>query len=151
MSETDEKAKQFEELPDAPPRRRLKFSWSGKLGICVVTLWIVIAFFGPHISPYHEADILDEALFIVPGSEDQYPDTVFQGISKVTYLGTDYLGRDVLSRILWGARTTIGISLAATLLAYLVGVTLGIAAAGASQRPARSGRVRTGRFPGTDL
>ena len=119
----------FEELPDAPPRRRLKFSWSGKLAICVVSLWMVLAIIGPYISPYHEADILDEALFIVPGSNNQYPDTDFQGISKVTYLGTDYLGRDILSRILWGARTTIGISLAATLLAYLVGVTLGIAAA----------------------
>ena len=128
MPETDEKAKQFEELPDAPPRRRLKFSWSGKLGICVVTLWMIIAFIGPYISPYHEAEILDEALFIVPGSDEQYPATDFQGISKVAYLGTDFLGRDVLSRILWGARTTIGISLAATLLAYLVGVTLGIAA-----------------------
>lgn len=118
----------FEELPDAPPRRRLKFSRTGKLAICVVTLWMVLALIGPYISPYHEADILDEALFVVPGSDELYPDTDFQGISKVAYLGTDYLGRDILSRILWGARTTIGISLAATLLAYLVGVTLGIAA-----------------------
>jgi len=132
MSETDEKTSatpQFEELPDAPPRRRLKFSWSGKLSIYIVTLWMVIAFIGPYISPYHEADILDEVLFIVPGSNEQYPATDFQGISKVAYLGTDYLGRDTLSRTLFGARTTIGISLAATLLAYLVGVTLGIAAA----------------------
>ena len=132
MSETNEKTSetpQFEELPDAPPRRRLKFSWSGKFGICVVAFWMTMAFVGPYIAPYHEAEWLDEALFIVPGSDEQYPDTDFQGISKVAYLGTDYLGRDTLSRTLWGARTTIGISLAATLLAYLVGVTLGIAAA----------------------
>ncbi len=45
------------------------------------------------------------------------------------YLGTDYIGRDTLSRILFGARNTIGISLAATLLAYLFGITLGILAA----------------------
>ena len=46
------------------------------------------------------------------------------------YLGTDYLGRDVLSRvIIWGARTTIGISFIATLVAYFVGITMGIAAA----------------------
>ena len=132
MSETDEKTSttpQFEELLDAPPRRRLKLSWSGKLGICFVILWTVIAFIGPYISPYHEAEILDEELFIVPGSDVQYPATDFQGPSKVAYLGTDFLGRDTLSRILFGARTTLGISLAATLLAYLVGVTLGIAAA----------------------
>ena len=47
----------------------------------------------------------------------------------MAWLGTDYLGRDTLSRTLFGARTTIGISLVSTLLAYLVGVTLGIAAA----------------------
>jgi peptide/nickel transport system permease protein len=45
------------------------------------------------------------------------------------WLGTDYLERDIFSRIIWGARTTIGISVVATLLAYLFGVTLGIAAA----------------------
>ena len=56
----------FEELPDAPPRRRLKFSRTGKLAICVVSLWMVLALIGPYISPYHEADILDEALFVVP-------------------------------------------------------------------------------------
>ena len=120
---------QFEELPDAPPKRRLKLSWSGKIGVAVVVFWAIIVFIGPSISPYHEADILDEALFIVPGSDELYPPTDFQPPSKVAWLGTDYLGRDTLSRTLFGARTTIGISLASTLLAYLVGVTLGIAAA----------------------
>ena len=119
----------FEELPDAPPRRRMKLTWSGKIGVCVVVFWAVIVVVGPWISPYHEADILDEALFIVPGSDDPYPATDFQPPSRVAWLGTDYLGRDTLSRTLWGARTTIGISLVSTLLAYLVGVTLGIAAA----------------------
>ena len=122
-------AARFEELPNAPPRRRLKLSWAGKLGVCVVAFWMVIVIIGPSISPYHEADILDEALFIVPGSDDPYPATDFQPPGKVAWLGTDYLGRDTLSRTLFGARTTIGISLVSTLLAYLVGVTLGIAAA----------------------
>ena len=132
MTETTGKtgaAAQFEELPDAPPRRRLQLSWTGKLGVCVVVFWAAIVAIGPTISPYHEADILDEALFIEPGSDELYPDTDFQPPSKVVYLGSDYLGRDTLSRTLFGARTTIGISLASTLLAYLVGVTLGIAAA----------------------
>jgi len=80
------------------------------------------------IAPYHEGDILDEALFMVPGG-GEYPDTDFQPPSKIVYLGTDYLGRDTLSRILFGARTTIGISFIATLWAYAIGVTLGIAAA----------------------
>jgi peptide/nickel transport system permease protein len=131
MSENDSDVTimQFEELPDAPPKRRLKFSWTGKLGIAVVVFWSTMVLFGPYIAPYHEADILDEALFIVPGSDELYPETDFQPPSKVVFLGSDYLGRDTLSRILFGARTTIGISLVATLLAYLMGVTLGIAAA----------------------
>ena len=45
---------QFEELPDAPPRRRLQLSWSGKVGICVVAFWALIVVIGPYISPYHD-------------------------------------------------------------------------------------------------
>ena len=123
---------EFEELPDAPPRRKIRFSLSGKIGIFFVLFWVLIIFIGPSISPYNESDFLDEELFIVPGGEE-YPDTDYQPPSKVAYLGTDYLGRDTLSTILYGARTTIGISFAATLLAYLLGVTLGIAAAVGSE------------------
>ena len=119
---------QFDELPDAPPKRKIKLSWAGKTGVVVLIFWAIIVAIGPMISPYYEGDILDEELFMVPGG-DEYPDTDFQPPSKIVYLGTDYLGRDTLSRILFGARTTIGISFIATLWAYLIGVTLGIAAA----------------------
>ena len=119
----------FDELPTAPPKRKIRLSWPGKIGVSVLIFWAIIVVIGPAIAPYHEADILDEALFIVPGSDEMYPDTDFQPPSSIVLLGSDYLGRDTLSRILFGARTTIGISLLATLLAYLIGVTLGIAAA----------------------
>ncbi|HCL93731.1 MAG TPA: hypothetical protein DIC24_03810 [Gammaproteobacteria bacterium] len=119
----------FDELPTAPPKRKIRLSWPGKIGVSVLIFWAIIVVIGPTIAPYHEADILDEALFIVPGSDEMYPDTDFQPPSSIVLLGSDYLGRDTLSRILFGARTTIGISLLATLLAYLIGVTLGIAAA----------------------
>ena len=119
---------QFDELPDAPPKRKIKLSWAGKTGVVVLIFWAIIVAIGPMISPYYEGDILDEELFMVPGG-DEYPDTDFQPPSKIVYLGTDYLGRDTLSRILFGARTTIGISFIATLWAYAIGVTLGIAAA----------------------
>ncbi len=136
MKEDDRTSDQrgFEELPDAPPRRKLRLSWTGKLGVVIVAFWAIIVVIGPYIAPYHEADFLDESLFVVPGSDDMYPDTDFQPPSKVAWLGTDYLGRDVLSRILFGARTTIGISLVACFLAYVVGVTLGIAAAVGTER-----------------
>tara|TARA_B100000686_G_scaffold334835_1_gene402667 strand:+ start:36028 stop:36957 length:930 start_codon:yes stop_codon:yes gene_type:complete len=127
-------SQQFEELPDAPPRRKLRLSWTGKIGVAMILFWMIIVVIGPYVAPYHEADFLDESLFVVPGSDDMYPDTDFQPPSKVALLGTDYLGRDILSRILFGARTTIGISLVACLLAYLVGVTLGIAAAVGTER-----------------
>ena len=100
---------QFDELPDAPPKRKIKLSWAGKTGLVVLTFWVIIVAIGPLISPYHEADILDEELFVVPGG-DEYPDTEFQPPSKIVLLGTDYIGRDLLSRVLYGARTTIGIS-----------------------------------------
>ncbi len=119
----------FEELPDAPPRRRIRFSLVGKVAIAVVVFWMAMVVLGPSIAPYHEADFLDESLFIEEGSDELYPATDYQPPSAIAWLGTDYLGRDILSRILFGAQATIGISLISTFLAYLVGITLGIAAA----------------------
>tara|TARA_B100002003_G_C14087647_1_gene523211 strand:+ start:129 stop:1094 length:966 start_codon:yes stop_codon:yes gene_type:complete len=132
MSETQQSinpSRHFDELPDAPPKRKIKLSWAGKIGIAVLVFWAIIVVIGPSISPYHEAEFLEESLFIVPGSGEKYPDTDFQPPSRIVLLGSDYMGRDTLSRILFGARTTIGISFIATILAYLIGVTLGIAAA----------------------
>jgi peptide/nickel transport system permease protein len=128
ITQSNTQTTQFDELPDAPPKRKIKLSWAGKTGVVVLIFWAIIVAIGPMISPYYEGDILDEELFMVPGG-DEYPDTDFQPPSKIVYLGTDYLGRDTLSRILYGARTTIGISFIATLWAYVIGVTLGIAAA----------------------
>ena len=128
ITQNNSQTTQFDELPDAPPKRKIKLSWAGKVGVVVLIFWAIIVVIGPMISPYYEGDILDEELFMVPGG-DEYPDTDFQPPSKIVYLGTDYLGRDTLSRILYGARTTIGISFIATLWAYVIGVTLGIAAA----------------------
>ena len=85
----------FQELPDAPPRRKIRFTISGKIGIFFVLFWIMMVLIGPYVAPYNEADFLDESLFIVPGG-DEYPDTDYQPPSKVAYLGTDYLGRDTL-------------------------------------------------------
>ena len=128
LTQNNSQTTQFDELPDAPPKRKIKLSWAGKTGVVVLIFWAIIVAVGPMIAPYYEGDILDEELFMVPGG-DEYPDTDFQPPSKIVYLGTDYLGRDTLSRILYGARTTIGISFIATLWAYAIGVTLGIAAA----------------------
>ncbi len=109
----------FDELPDAPPKRKLKLSLVGKIASAIVVFWLVIAVVGPYLAPFHEMDMDGDDSFLDAHSNEY----------GTFLLGTDYLGRDTLSRIMWGARMTIGISLAATLLAYLVGITLGIAAA----------------------
>ncbi|MCF8113061.1 MAG: ABC transporter permease [Desulfotignum sp.] len=102
-------------LTEAFPEKRINLSWVGKTGLAIVAFWLVIALIGPFISPYHEADLIADDSYLPASSQ--------------FLLGSDYLGRDTLSRVLWGARVTIGISLAATILAYFTGITLGIAAA----------------------
>ncbi len=133
----------FAELPDAPPKKGLKLSWTGKIAVAIVATWIVVAFIGPFIAPYHEAEFVADDGFLpsmacpeiteeIFDLEDMTPDAITQYCSEsesIMYLGADYLGRDTLSRVIWGARTTIGISFVATLFAYFVGITLGIGAA----------------------
>ena len=80
----------------------------------IVLFWAFMALFGPWVSPHDPAAIQDADLF--------------EAISAKFLLGTDYLGRDMLSRIIAGARYTVGISLAATGLAVVSGVLLGLAA-----------------------
>ena len=109
----------FAELPDAPPKRRIKLTWVGKVAAAVVVFWLIIIVIGPSIAPFHEMDIEGDDSFL----------DAYSGEYGTFYMGTDYLGRDTFSRILFGARNTIGISLLATLLAYAMGITLGILAA----------------------
>ncbi len=116
----------YDELPDAPPKSRLRLSWVGKVCVAIVAFWVLMAFIGPWIAPYGESHFIeDDAL----GNPLDDPSFMLPDMSLTVLFGTDYIGRDVLSRIIWGARTTIGISFIATMLAYFVGITLGIAAA----------------------
>ncbi len=114
-----DKLDKFDELPDAPPKRKIKLSWTGKIATAIVVFWMVVAVIGPFVAPFHEMDM---------DGDDSFMDAHSNEYGSF-YLGTDYLGRDTLSRVLWGARMTIGISLASTFLAYAIGITLGIAAA----------------------
>ena len=140
----------FAELPDAPPKTGLQLTWVGKSAVGVICFWVFIMIFGKWLAPYHEADIvaLDSYMpsyyqHLHCGGEtpptmftsycesyeaDLYEDEDPEDIAKI-WLGSDYLGRDVLSRIIWGARATIGIALLATAFAYLLGITAGIGAA----------------------
>ncbi|MDG1456687.1 MAG: ABC transporter permease [Pseudoprimorskyibacter sp.] len=113
----------FDELPDAPPRQGYKPSITGWIGIAVVGFWLFIAVAGPFIAPMGENDL--------PFPDDY---SEFQKPRVGAPLGTDVEDRDILTRIMYGAGRTIGISFVATSLAYLVGVILGIGAAVSSPR-----------------
>ncbi|MCT7378106.1 ABC transporter permease [Chelativorans salis] len=85
------------------------------IGLVVLLAWAVVAIAAPLLVPYSVGEIVDFDIF--GPATDQF------------WFGTDYLGRDVFSRILMGARVTIGISLAAVTLAVVAGVGLGMLAA----------------------
>ena len=108
----------FDELPDSAPSSRYKPSWTGWLGITIVGFWVFIAIFGPYLAPLGENEL--------PFPDDY---SEFQMPRPGAWLGTDESDRDVLSRLMFGAGRTIGISFAATLLAYFIGVVMGIGAA----------------------
>lgn len=83
-------------------------------GMIVILIYAFCAIFAPLLAPYGESQIVGGA-YDLPNS--------------LTWLGTDQIGRDLLSRLIFGARNTIGIALVTTLLSFLVGGSLGVAAA----------------------
>ncbi len=96
-------------------RQRRRIPVAGKVGIALVAFWVALAAFGPAIAPYGAGEATGAGLFAP--------------ISAAHPLGTDYLGRDMLSRILHGARYTVGVAFLATMLACAGGVSLGLLAA----------------------
>ncbi len=86
-------------------------AWIG-MGIIVVNL--LVAIFGPAFAPY---------------SESQTVGTTWDEPSLEMLLGADQIGRDMLTRLIYGARMTIGVALATTALSFFIGITLGFAAA----------------------
>ncbi len=85
-------------------------------GLTVVTLYTLAALFAPAIAPYGESQVFDEF-------------NLFPGENPDFLLGTDQLGRDLLTRLLYGGRNTIGIAFVTTALAFLIGATFGFIAA----------------------
>ena len=113
----------FEEHDDAPPANKFRLSKSGWVGAVVVGFWVFIALFGQWLAPFAENDL-------------PFPDDYgrFQPPRPGAWLGTDAEDRDVLSRIMYGAGRTFGISIAAATLAYLIGTVLGVIASVSSPR-----------------
>lgn len=101
--------------PATPSRLGFRMNAVGIVAACIALFWAVIAVFGPLLQPYAPGEIVDF---------DYYAP-----MSLKLWMGSDYLGRDIFSRILMGARYTVGISVAAVCLACLTGVVLGMTAA----------------------
>jgi len=91
-----------------------KAPWSAKFGMLVITLYVLAALFAPLLTPYGESEIVGE-LFL------PWDDTFI--------LGTDNLGRDMATRLLYGARNTVGIAFVTTCVAFLIGGIGGMLAA----------------------
>jgi len=101
---------------EALHERRLSLpSPSACIALLILAFWIAVAIFGPLFAPY------GEGVFI---SDDSFAPS-----SSTALLGTDYLGRDLLSRVIYGARMTLGLALVATALSFSTGITLGFIAA----------------------
>jgi peptide/nickel transport system permease protein len=99
----------------SPWRVRLgHFGVSGWIGLAVVAFWALAALVGP-------------ALLSRTGAAGG--GAVFAPISAAHWLGTDYLGRDMLARVIEGARSTVGVAFLATLLASGTGILLALLAA----------------------
>jgi peptide/nickel transport system permease protein len=94
---------------------RLRFAKEprGAVGLALLALVVGVAIFGPFVAPHSPAEPIG-----VP----------FSRPSAEAPLGTDFLGRDVLSRVLWGGRSVLGLAGLATLLAYVAGAAVGLVA-----------------------
>src|SRR5690606_16068524 len=93
-------------LRSAPP--------TALFGLLVVVSYVLVALLAPVIAPYRETQIVGAEY--LPWSEE-------------FLLGTDNLGRDMLSRLIYGARNTVGIAFLTTCLAFLLGGLTGLLAA----------------------
>ncbi|MGI9421613.1 MAG: ABC transporter permease [Hyphomicrobiaceae bacterium] len=111
-----------EPSPGAILRSRM-FGHAGfMIGVFIVGIMIVIALLAPYISPHDPYDQILSRKLIPP---------IWMDSAKATWehpLGTDQLGRDYLSRLLWGARISLLIGFAAMLISGIIGTILGVTA-----------------------
>jgi len=92
------------------------------LGILLILIYGFVAIFADFIAPYGQAEIFKDANVLPGGNPDM-------GGNPAHILGTDQIGRDILSRLIYGAQNTVGIAFVTTLLAFFIGISLGFLAA----------------------
>ena len=87
---------------------------TAQIGLFIVVFFLLVAIFGPWFAPYTESQTVADT---------------WAPISAQTWLGGDQIGRDMLTRLIYGARTTIGIAAATTIVSAFIGIALGFTAA----------------------
>lgn len=88
--------------------------WTARIGLLIIFGYLILFLFAPWIAPYSETEIVSDA---------------YMPWDNQFIFGTDNIGRDMLSRLIYGARNTIGIALITTALAFIGGVIIGFLAA----------------------
>lgn len=96
-------------------KRFLRTKPLGTAGAIILVLMVVVAIFAPSIAPHDPYSIRQDKLFIAPFSSAEF------------ILGTDDMGRDLASRLIYGARISLYVGLLSTLLGSVVGAFLGLA------------------------
>ncbi len=86
----------------------------GLAGLVIVVTFVALALLAPWIAPYDPIALNVKAKFLAP--------------STAHWAGTDHLGRDLLSRIIWGARLALGIAITSVGIAGAIGLVLGLVA-----------------------
>jgi peptide/nickel transport system permease protein len=95
--------------------RRLRRSKTAMFGMGIACLVFVVAALADVIAPY--------------GYADMHPEDMLQAPSWRYWLGTDQMGRDVLSRVIYGSRISIYVGVVSTIFGALMGIPLGVIAA----------------------
>jgi peptide/nickel transport system permease protein len=96
----------------------LRESWVGMIGAFLVLFWVIVAIFAPLIAQFDPNSSIQP--FAKPG--------VVAASGGTFWLGTDHMGRDILSRLVWGSRTVLFYAPIATFCAYTVGILMGLMA-----------------------
>lgn len=102
----------FQSNPTKDFLRRMVHNRGAMIGMIVVGFMVLVALAAPLIAP-HDPD-------------EQFPVHRLEGPSKEFLLGTDNLGRDMLSRVIYGARPSIGSAVLATIIIIVIGITVGV-------------------------
>ena len=110
---------------------------SAWFGMIVVACYILVAILAPVLAPYRESQIFPVPydtwkltfVWVNLFGDVSIPVWAYLDPAKQFIFGTDQLGRDILTRMIYGARNTIGIAIATTFLSFLIGGSLGILAA----------------------